>query len=522
MPLRARRAAEIPLRYNAVEILERNLEVHPGKVALLSTRRTMTFAEVAAEVNRVGNALKALDVRVGDRVGILAADCTEWATSFFGVLKAGGVAVCMNTLLKRHEHEFILNDSRTRVLITDSHHEPLAKELLPRADSVEHVIVIDGDDREHPSFNSWIREAGGELMAADTQRNEPGTLNYSSGTTGEPKGILHAHKDYPLTAQLWGVDVLGLSENDTTFSNARLFFVYGLGGNLFFPWYVGAAAVLNAGSARDAAGVLDILEQFRPTVFYNVPTGYAALLAEPDFEQRDLSSLRVCVSAGEALPAPLWQRWHDRTGVEIIDGLGSTENFHIFLSNRPGDVRPGSSGKPVPGYELRIVNDDGVKVPQGEIGRLQLKGETTTLGYLNQYERTKEVFQGQWVDTGDKYRIDEDGYYWHAGRSDDMLKVGGIWVSPVEVESALVSHPDVLECAVIGAQDDAGLIKPKAFVVLADGKKESQELEQILISHCAERMAAYKRPRWVVFLRELPKTATGKIQRYKLRAGHFD
>ena len=356
------------------------------------------------------------------------------------------------------------------------------------------------------------------LDAEDTHRDDFCSLNYSSGTTGDPKGILHAHKDYPLTSQNWGVNVLGLTDADRTFAGAKLFFTFGNGGNLIFPWYAGASTVLFAGSPRVAANVLEQIDRHKPTILYNAPTGYAAALAQPTFDDYDLSSLRLCVSAGESLPAPVWQAWKDKTGLDTIDGIGSTENYHIFLSNRPGDIRPGSSGKPFDGYELRLVDENGAAVPQGEIGNLLVKGETSTLFYLHQYEKSRQTFQGEWLFTGDKYYMDEDGYYWHAGRSDDMLKVGGIWVSPVEVESTLISHAAVLECAVGGRADQSNLIKPHAYVILNEGFVGSPDLEQQLITYCREKMADYKRPRWIEFVDELPKTATGKIQRFKLRA----
>jgi benzoate-CoA ligase family protein len=274
-----------------------------------------------------------------------------------------------------------------------------------------------------------------------------------------------------------------------------------------------------AGPPRIATNVLDMVDRFKPTVLYNAPTGYAAILAMEDFtEKYDLSSLRMCVSAGEALPASIWHGWKERTGLDIIDGIGSTEVWHIFISNRPGDIRPGSSGKPVPGYEVRIVDEAFDDVPQGEIGNLLVKSETTAMYYLHQSARSRTTFLGEWLFTGDKYYVDQDGYYWHAGRSDDMLKVGGIWVSPMEVENTILSHPAVLECAVVGHADAANLIKPRAFVVLKEGQQPSEELTQALTAHCKERMAEYKRPRWIEFVPELPKTATGKIQRFKLRA----
>jgi benzoate-CoA ligase family protein len=508
----------MPRRYNAIDILERNLDGYADKTALYSDDRCLTFSEVAYEVNQVGNALRDLDTRPGEVVGILSPDCAEWTTAFFATFKVGGVALGLNTLLKAPEYAFMLNDSRVRVLFVHQTLLPVAAEAVGEARDVRHVIVIGDGGSEYHSYSELIKGMPGTLDAVSTNRNELAILNYSSGTTGEPKGIAHPHKDFAISAQLWAKDVLGMREDDRILSNAKMFFGFGLGGGLLFPWYSGASIVVNPGPPRDTISVLGKIDEYKPTIFFNAPTGYAAALAVPDLcEQFDLSSLRLCVSAGESLPAPIWHAWKEQTGVEIIDGIGSTEAFHIFISNRPGDIRPGSTGKPVPGYEVRVVDDNGEPTPQGDVGRLLLKGDTTALSYLNQYERSKQTFLGDWIDTGDKYRVDEDGYYWHAGRTDDMLKVGGIWVSPTEVESVLISHEAVVECAVVGATDDAELVKPKAFVVLAEGHESSDELGDKLIAYCVDNMAAYKRPRWVVFLDELPKTATGKIQRFKLR-----
>jgi benzoate-CoA ligase family protein len=512
------RANDLPLQYNAITILEHNLAERGDKVALYSPSRNLTFAQVAAEANQVGNALKKMGVRIGEVVGILALDGPEWVTTFFGALKVGAVALGINTLLTPGEFDFILRDSHARVLLVQDTLWPAVQSIGGGQPFLEHVVVV-GQGAGAVAYGDWIAGESTALEVTPTHRDDFATLNYSSGTTGQPKGIFHAHKDLALTAQLWGVNVLGLSQDDRTFSVAKLFFAFGQGGNLIFPWYAGASIVLFPGPGRDGAGVLESIGRFRPTIFYNAPTGYAMALGMAGLtEKYDLSSLRLCVSAGEALPAPIWEQWKERTGLDIIDGIGSTENYHIFLSNRPGDIRPGSSGKPFAGYELRIVNENGEDVAPGEVGNLWVSGETAATAYLHQYEKSQQTFRGEWLVTGDKYRIDQDGYYWHAGRSDDMIKAGGIWVSPMEVESALISHPAVLECAVVGVNDQVGLAKPKAFVVLKQGYEPSPELEQELIAHCRQRMAEYKRPRWVLFLKELPKTATGKIQRFKLRA----
>lgn len=514
------RASDIPTYYNAVDILERNLPERADKLALFSRERNMTFGQVSAEVNQVGNALKKLGVRMGDFVGILSLDGPDWVTAFFGAVKIGATAVGMNTLLTAGEYDYILRDSRARVLIIHNALLPTAQKILAGQPFLEHIVVIGGGGSEGMlDFTEWRSAESTELEVAPSHQEDFCSLNYSSGTTGQPKGILHAHKDYPITSQLWGVNVLGIRDSDRTFAGAKLFFTFGLGGNLIFPWYAGASTVLFAGAPRVATNLLEIVDEFKPTIFYNAPTGYAMATAVEGLKEKyDLSSLRLCVSAGEALPAPVWHGWKQKTGLDIIDGIGSTENFHIFLSNFPDDIRPGSSGKPFEGYELRLVDEEGKDVPQGEIGNLLVKGETAALFYLHQYERSRQTFLGEWLVTGDKYFVDEDGYYWHAGRSDDMLKVGGIWVSPVEVESTLLSHPAVLECAVVGRTDQADLVKPEAYVVLNEGYAPSDALADELITHCVQNMASYKRPRWIQFQEELPKTATGKIQRFKLRA----
>jgi benzoate-CoA ligase family protein len=515
------RAADLPPRYNAVDVLERNLPERADEPALLSAERCCTFGEIGAEVSRVANALRRLGLRREDVVAILAPDSVEWVSAFFGTIKAGGVALGMNTLLKPRDHLLQLRDSRARFLIASAALLDPLRALFEPGAGPERVVVLGlGASGDELAFPDWIAREEASCEAAPTRREDPCTLNYSSGTTGEPKGILHAHKDLTLCAQLWGADVLGLRPEDRTLSAARLFFTFGTGGGLVFPWYVGASAVLMSASPRVVANLFETVQRFRPTILYHAPTGYAQALALPDLTQRyDLSSLRLCVSAGESLPAALWHAWKERTGLDILDGLGSTENWHIFLSNRAGDIRPGSSGKPVPGYEVKLVDDDGqeVRAPDA-VANLWVKGETAARSYLRRPEQSARTFRGEWLVTGDKYSRDADGYFWHAGRSDDMLKVGGIWVSPVEVEGALMAHAAVLECAVVGCRDDSGLVKPKAFVVPKPGCAPTRELAAELVAHCRERIAEYKRPRWIEFVGELPKTATGKIQRFRLRA----
>ncbi len=515
-----RRAADVPVYYNAVDILERNLAVRGDKVALHSPERTLTFREVSHEVNQVGNALvEKLGIRLGDFVAILCVDCAEWVTSFFGVIKAGGVAVGLNTMLTASEYAYILRDCRARAAIVHESLLPAIEEIGDEQPFLEHVVVVGGSGRAGDlTYVDWIGDQAGELEARPTHRDDLCMLNYSSGTTGEPKGIPHAQKDLPLSSQLYGVDAIGMREDDRTGSVAKLFFTYGTGGNLIYPWYAGASVVLWPAPSRAAAGILEMIDRFKPTILNGVPTSYASMLAVDGFAERfDLSSLRLCLSAGEALPVPVWHAWKQHTGFEIVEGIGTTENLALFLTNRPGDVRPGSTGKPVEGYEIKIADDEGRPVPPGELGNLMVKGETAALSYLHQYERSHWAFRGEWLFTGDRYYVDEDGFYWYAGRPDDMLKVGGIWVSPVEIESTLISHEAVLDSAVVGHADQSSLIKPKAFVVLNSAYAPSDELARELIEYCAAAMAAYKRPRWIEFMSELPRTATGKIQRSKLR-----
>ena len=509
----------LPPQYNCVSILEDNLNTRAEKVALYSLEREMTFRQVSQEVNQVGNALKTLGVRMGDCVAILSLDLPEWVTSFFGVMKVGGIAAGMNTTLTPKEYAYMLDDSQARVLIVHESLLPKVEEILGERPFLEHVVVL-GVARSTPSrpaYNDWIKGESTELKTAHTHREDWCTLNYTSGTTGPPKGIPHAHKDFPISSQLYTVDLLGLRESDRTFAIARLFFTYGLGVNLLSPWHVGASLVLMSQPPRVAANVLETIERFKPTFLFSVPTAYASLMATDKFNRQTIASLRVCVAAGESLPVALWESWKKKTGLEIIESMGTTEAFALFLSNRAGDNKPGTLGKCVEGFELRLADESGQPVPQGEIGDLMVKGETFSLYYLHQYEKSQNSFRGPWLFTGDKFFIDEGGYYHYAGRVDDMIKAGGIWVSPTEIENTLRMHEAVYECAVMGYPDKDELVKPKAFVSLRDGYSPSDDLAKTLIEHCKASMAPFKRPRWIEFMKELPKTATGKIQRSVLR-----
>ena len=514
-------AAEwLPPQFNvATHFVDRNIvEGRAAQVAFLCEDRTLTYGDVLDLTNRTGNALRELGVELEDRVLVLCLDAPEFLGAFWGAIKMGAVPIPVNTLMRAADYHYFLEDSRAKVAVVSAPLLAEAEPALAHASHLRHVLVAGGAPGRHLGFEERLARASAELEPAATSRDDAAFWLYSSGSTGFPKGAVHLHHDMVVCAETYAKQVLALGPADRVYSAAKLFFAYGLGNAGYFPMGVGAQSVLSPGRPTPE-GVFDLLTRHRPTLFFGVPTLYAAMLALKDAEQQfDLSSLRLCVSAGEALPEELYARWRERFGVEIVDGIGTTEILHIFLSNRPGEARPGSTGRPVPGYEAAIVDDEGWPVPLGQIGNLRVKGDSTMAFYWNQHEKTKEALFGHWIQTGDKYWQDPDGYYWYAGRADDMLKVGGIWVSPVEVEAALVKHSAVLEAAVVGHEDQDQLVKPRAFVVLKEPETASLTLALELQAFVKARIAPYKYPRWVEFVAELPKTATGKIQRFKLRA----
>ncbi len=510
---------ELPERLNAASVFV-DIHVAEGrgeKPAILCGNRTITYGDLQEGANRLGNALKGFDVRMEERVAILLPDTPEWVFAFFGAMKIGAVAVPMNTMLKPNDYEYLLNDSRARVLVVDPVLLEGITEIRGNLKYLEHIVVTGDDAQGHLRFDDVVQAASPVLEAAETSKDDMAFWLYSSGTTGFPKGAIHLHHDMIVEADLYAKQTIGIRPDDVSFSVAKLFFAYGLGNGLYFPLRDGGTTVLLPGRPMPDV-VFETIDKYQPTVFYSVPTSYAALLHAAEKSGRSgLGNVRMCVSAGEPLPKHIFEKWLERFGVEIYDGIGSTEILHIFISNRPGRTRPGSTGQIVPGYEAKIVDDDGNPLPPNTVGTLFIKGDSIAAGYWNKHEQTKKTYCGEWINTHDKFSVDEDGYFWYAGRTDDMIKVSGQAVWPTDVEAILQQHPAVLESGVCGCPDREGLLKPRAFVVLKDGNEPSAELVRELQNHVKTTTSPHKYPRWVDFVDELPKTATGKIKRYRLR-----
>ena len=527
----------LPDQFNAATyFIDRHIPEGRGeKIAIEAGEARVSYRQLWERVNRFGNSLRQLGVRIEERVFLLLLDTPEFAVSFFGAIKIGAVPVPVNTLLKTSDYHYILNNSRARVAVVS---EALYPQLQgwKKLRYLQHVIVVGGaqpatTDKNTQSFAGLIEQNSPSLEAEPTSKDDAAFWLYSSGSTGFPKACVHLQHDMVVCAERYAMGILGMTESDRCFSVAKLFFAYGLGNAMYFPLAVGATSILWPGPPKPQH-VFEIIERHRPSLFFSVPSNYAALLAHkrdhvgtaapgrpggpsaPDF---DLSSVRYGISAGEALPAALFHRFKERFGVEILDAIGSTEVLHMFIANRPGAVRPGSSGQIIPGYEARVVDEDDEPAKPGEIGNLLIKSDSTCSHYWNQHEKSKSTIEGHWIRTGDKYYQDADGYFWYAGRSDDMLKCSGVWVSPIEIEAVLIEHPAVQEAAVIGRKDEDELLKPAAYVLLKDGSTGTADLGRELQEFVLSRLPVFKRPRWVEFVDELPKTATGKLQRYKLR-----
>lgn len=494
----------------AAHFLDRN---PPHKAAVLYEGQQLTYADITAHANRAGNGLRAIGVRPGDRVLLLLPDSPEFIAAWFGAIKIGAVAVPTNTALRTKDYEHFLHDSDARAVIFHSSLYPQLEPILSNR-----LTIVAGDPvAGRISWNEWHGEYPAVLDPFPSTEDDAAFWLWTSGSTGSPKAAVHRHADWIHCCENYALGVLAICSDDLTFSTSKLFHAYGLGNGLMFPFYAGATTALFPGRPQ-ARAILEFTERIRPSLFFSVPTLYAAMLHETDAANPyDLSSIRLAISAAEPLPAELYRRWRDRFGSEILDGIGSTEVLHIYISARSGKVKPGSTGLPVPGYDIRITDEQGREVPAGHAGDMWVRGASNALFYWNRPALTRERMQDGWFFSGDKYSADEDGYYWYAGRSDDMFRVLGEWVSPIEIEAALIEHPAVLECAVVAYKDVDRLAKPKACVVLKHAADAADSLAAELQQFVRARIASYKCPRRVDFLEELPKTPTGKIQRYKLR-----
>jgi 4-hydroxybenzoate-CoA ligase len=505
--------------YNAADdLVDRNIREGRGaKLAFVDPERSLTYDALARETRRFADLLGRLGLVREDRVAMILLDTVDWPIVFLGAIRAGIVPIPLNTLLAADQYAYMLADSRADVLVVSDALLPTVAPILAEIPTLRHVLVSGGEAKApHRSLAAELAAASDVFTTAETHPDETCFWLYSSGSTGAPKGTRHVHSSLMATAKLYGQGVLGIREDDVGFSAAKLFFAYGLGNSLTFPLAVGATAVLNPGRPTPATA-FSFFETYQPTIFFGVPTLYAAMLHDPAHAGSTGSGrLRICTSAGEALPEHIGETWKKRFGVDILDGVGSTEMLHIFLSNAPGAIVYGTSGVAVPGYDLELRDELGRTVGDGEIGELYVRGPSAADGYWNQRAKSRSTFQGEWTRTGDKYIRDAKGRHTYCGRADDMFKVSGIWVSPFEIEAALGSHEDVLEAAVVAHADEEGLLKPKAFVVLKDSAS-SEDLETRLKEHVKKTVGMWKYPRWIEVVEALPKTATGKIQRFKLR-----
>ncbi len=509
---------EFPERFQMADyFLYHNLEEgRENKTCLYYRDETFTYADAARMSNRAGGALRELGVRVEDRVLIALPDCPEFVWTWFGTNRAGGVITMVNPLLPADDYRYYLEYTRARVAVI---HESLLENFSQAAKDaryLENVLVVGSERGEFHSFAEALDAQPDELTPADTRRDDIAIWLFTSGSTGHPKGAVHLQHDLPFNTERYAKRVLGVNENDLTVSVPKLFFGYATGTNLLFPFAVGGATALFSERSTPEK-LFEVIERYRPTILTSVPTMINGMLSVSGAARNDLSSLRMCLSAGEALPVELYRRWVETFGVEIYDGIGSAEMFHIYITNRPGDVKPGSLGRIVEGYEADIVDAEGGSVPTGEMGTLRIKGDSAALCYWQAHEKSKETFAGDWCTTGDQFHADEEGYFWYHGRTDDMLKVSGVFVAPAEIENCLLGHEAVLEAAVVGHDAGDHLVKPKAFVVLREGHAPGEEMAGAIKEFVKSRLALYKYPRWVEFVSSLPKNDRGKIDRRKLK-----
>ena len=517
---------EFPEKFNLGQyFLYHNLEAgREDKTCLYYEDQTFTYGDACRMANRTGNALRELGVELEDRILIALPDSPEFVWSWFGAARIGAVITMVNPLLPAADYPYYLEYTRARVAIIAESLVPAFTEASKASKHLRGIIVvgdIPADDQRQPagtawfSFNDLVTSAPDECAQADTHRDDIAIWLFTSGSTGNPKGAVHLQHDLPFNTGVFAKRTIGVKESDLTLAVPKLFFGYATGSKLLFPFSVGAATALFSERSTPAK-IYSAIECYRPTILTTVPTMINAMLNANT--EADLSSLRFCYSAGEALPVELYERWKTTFGVEIYDGIGSAEMFHIYISNRPGDVKPGSLGKLVNGYEARIVGPDGAEVATGEMGTLRVRGDSAALCYWNAHEESKKTFAADWCTTGDQFHVDEQGYYWYHGRADDMLKVSGVYVAPTEIENCLLQCPSVLECAVIGHDDGDGLIKPKAFIVLRTGETAGESLANEIKEFVKARLALYKYPRWIEFVSSLPKNDRGKINRKELKA----
>jgi len=488
-------------------------EGRENKVCLYYEDQTWTYGDVVRLSNQTGNALRDLSLEVEDRILLVLPDCPEFVWTWFGAARIGAVITMVNPLLPAADYEYYLDYTRARVAVI---HQSVSSVFSVAARNSRYLkcVLVVGDEG---NFDKHISTAPIECTPADTHRDDIAIWLFTSGSTGHPKGAVHLQHDLPYNTEVFAKATMGVNADDLTVSVPKLFFGYATGTNLLFPFAVGGATALFS-ERSTSEKIFEVIKRYRPTILTTVPTMINSMLNVPGVSHEDLSSLRFCYSAGEALPIELFERWTTTFGVDICDGIGSAEMFHIYITNRPGDIKPGSLGRVVEGYEARIVDADANEVPTGEMGTLRIKGDSAALCYWNAHEKSKETFAGDWCTSGDQFHVDENGYYWYHGRTDDMLKVSGVFVAPAEIENCLLQHEAVLECAVVGHEAE-GLVKPKAFIVVREGFQTNEQLADAIKQFVKSSIAVYKYPRWIEFVDSLPKNDRGKIDRKKLKSG---